>query len=158
MKNKVTHCIYAEKVYQGVCVKNVSFGFAHLAVALKQPWMSKYLLRQRKIQSHQEDWPVNGMEPDNILSDQMQVCRPQLVELFAAFSVAVIANTGNIVGQRIQPYIGYVLWIKADRNAPGKGSSGNAQILKSWKKEVIHHLIFAGYRLDKVWMLINIVN
>ena len=43
MKHKVTHCIYAEEIYQRICIKNISLGFAHLAITLKQPRMTKYL-------------------------------------------------------------------------------------------------------------------
>ena len=98
------------------------------------------------------------METDNILTDQMQVCRPVFLKLVSAVSVAVIADTGNIVGQRIQPYIGNMLWIERYRNTPVKGSSGYTQILKSWKKEVVHHLILSGNRLDKLWMRINVLD
>ena len=41
--------------------------------------MSEYLLRQRLAQCHQENRPVDGMEPDDILTDQVQVCWPQLL-------------------------------------------------------------------------------
>ena len=76
MKNKVTNCINAEEIYQFICVKDVSFGFTHFSVSLKQPWMSEYLFWKRKIQCHQKDWPVNCMEANDIFSDQMQICRP----------------------------------------------------------------------------------
>ena len=76
MQDEVADCIHAEEFYQVICIQHISLGFAHLAVALQQPRMSEYLLRKRQIQGHQEDRPVNGMETDDILSDQMQVCRP----------------------------------------------------------------------------------
>ena len=80
MQNKVTYRIHSKEIYQFIRIQNISFGFAHLAVALQKPRMSEYLLRKRKSQSHQEYRPVNGMETDDILSDQMKVCRPVLVE------------------------------------------------------------------------------
>src|SRR5699024_4663178 len=61
-------------------------------------------------------------------------------------------------GQRIQPYIDHVLWIKVHRNSPFKGGSGYAQILKSREKEIIHHLILSGYRLDKLRMFVDILD
>ena len=56
------------------------------------------------------------METDNILSDQMQVCRPELLELLGAVAVAVITDTGNVVGQCIQPYISNVFRIEGNRD------------------------------------------
>ena len=120
--------------------------------------MAEYLLGKRKIQGHKENRPVNSMETDNVLSDQMKVCRPELMKLLRTVSVTVIANTGNVVGQSIQPYISNVLGIKGNRNSPAESSSGNTQILKPWEKEIVHHLIFSGYWLNKLRMVINILN
>ena len=47
MKHEVTYCIYAKEIYQSICIENISLGLAHLAIALKQPWMTKYLLWKR---------------------------------------------------------------------------------------------------------------
>ena len=69
MKHKIAHRIHPEEIHQGIGVKHISLGLAHLAVSLKKPGMTEYLLRQGKIQRHQENGPVNGMETDNILSD-----------------------------------------------------------------------------------------
>ena len=80
--------------------------------------MAKYLFGQWKTQRHQKNGPVNGMETDDVFSDQVQICRPQLVKLLTAFAVAVIANTGDVVGQRIQPYIGHMFGIKGQPEFP----------------------------------------
>ena len=50
MKYEVANCIYTEEVYQFICIDYISFGFTHLTIALKKPWMSKYLFRKRQIQ------------------------------------------------------------------------------------------------------------
>ena len=82
--------------------------------------MAEYLLWQRQIQRHQEDRPVNRMETDDILTDQVQVCRPVFLEHLGAFPIALIADSGDIVRQRIQPYIHHMLRIKIHRNSPLK--------------------------------------
>ena len=69
------------------------------------------------------------MEPDDILTDQMQVCGPQLLVLLGAVAVCIVADTGDVVGQRIQPYIDDMLGVESHRNTPGKGSTRYAQIL-----------------------------
>ena len=120
--------------------------------------MAKYLLWQRQIQSHQEDRPVNGMETDDILSDQMQICRPVFLEHLTAVAITVIAKSGDIVRQRIQPYIGDMIRIEGDRNSPVEGGSGYTQILKSWKQEVVHHLVLSGNRLNELWMIVDVLD
>ena len=69
MQDEITDRIHTEKFHQIIGIHYISLGFAHLAVALKKPGMTEYLLRQRLAQSHQEDGPVNGMETDDILSN-----------------------------------------------------------------------------------------
>ena len=88
----------------------------------------------------------------------MQICRPLLLKQITGFSVTLIADTGNIVGQRIQPYINNVFLIEINRDTPFERGSGNAQILQSGKQEIVHHLVFAGYRLDKFRMAVDMVD
>ena len=82
--------------------------------------MPEHLLRQRQAQRHQEDRPVNRMETDDILSDQMKVRGPQLPELLCAVPVRVISDPRDIVGQRVQPHVGHMLRVKVNRAAPLK--------------------------------------
>ena len=120
--------------------------------------MTKDLPGQRNIQSHQKDRPVNGMEANNILANQVQIRRPVLCPKFAVVSVRIITKTGNVIGQCIQPYIGHMLGVKGNRDSPAERGTGNAQILKPRKQEVIHHLIFPGNRLNKLRMRMNMVD
>src|SRR5699024_3406148 len=136
MKNEITNGIYAKEIYQLIRIENISLGLAHLSISLEQPWMAEYLFGQRKSQSHQQNRPVNGMKTDDVLSDQMQVRRPVFFKLLCAVTIAVITDAGDVIGQRIQPYIDHMLWIKIHRDSPFKGGSGYTQILKSREKEI----------------------
>ena len=98
------------------------------------------------------------METDDIFSDQMQVRGPVFLKLFAAFAAAVISDTCDVIGQRVQPYINHMLLIKSNRNPPFKRSTRHAQILQARKQEIIHHLIFPGYGLNKLRMRIDMRN
>ena len=51
-----------------------------------------------------------------------------------------------------------MLRVKIYWNPPFEGCTGNAQILKSRKEKIVHHLIFTGNRLNKLRMLIDICN
>ena len=81
-----------------------------------------------------------------------------LLKQLTAVAVTVISDTGDVVGQCIQPYIYDMLRIKVDRNAPFEGSSGYTQILQTRQQEVVHHLVFSGYRLNKLRMCIDMLN
>ena len=120
MEYKVTNRIHSKEINQLIRIKHISFRLAHLSVSLKQPRMSKYLLWKWKIQCHQEDRPVNGMETDDIFSDQVKVCRPEFVKLLSTISLCIISDSCNIVCQSIQPYIHNMLWIKINRDSPLK--------------------------------------
>ena len=82
--------------------------------------MSEYLFRKGQIESHQEDGPVNGMETDNVLADQMQVSRPVFLKLLCALPVTVISDSGDIVCEGIQPHIHHVFRVKIYRDSPLK--------------------------------------
>ena len=88
----------------------------------------------------------------------MKIRRPVLLEQVAGLAVTVVTDAGNVVGQRIQPYIGYMLRIKGYRNTPGKRSTGYAQILQTRKQEIVHHLIFTGNRLNEFRMGIDMLD
>ena len=98
------------------------------------------------------------METDNIFTNKVQVCRPELFELLCALTVTVIANSCDIVGKGIQPYIYHMLRIKVYRDSPFKGCSGYTEILKSREKEVVHHFILTGFRLNEIRMCVDIVD
>ena len=98
------------------------------------------------------------MEADNILSYQMQISRPELVILLRAFPITLISDSCNIVGQCVKPHINHMPVIKVYRNAPLKGSSRYTQILQPRQKEIVHHFILTGYRLNKFRVGIDVLN
>ena len=98
------------------------------------------------------------METDDILSDKVKVAGPELVEKLLVISVNIVAKTGNIVCKGVKPYVNNVLWIEIHRDSPLEGGSGYAEILKTRLKEVVYHLILTGNRLDKLWMLLDMLH
>ena len=95
MQNKVSDRIHAEYMDQIIRIEDVALGLGHLAVRLQQPRMSEYLLGKRQIQAHQEGGPVDGMEADDVLADQVKVSRPVLLidaaGLFVSLAHAVLS-------------------------------------------------------------------
>ena len=80
----------------------------------------------------------------------MQVRRPQFPKLLRAVAVSIVSYTGDIVCQRIKPYVSNMLRIKINRDSPFKGGSGYAQVLQAREQEVIHHLVLSGHRLNEL--------
>ena len=68
MQHVIAHRIHPEEVHQVVRVDHVPPGLAHLAAVHQKPGMAEYLLRQGLVQGHQEDGPVDGVEPDDVLT------------------------------------------------------------------------------------------
>ena len=166
MQHKITDGIHAEEGNQIIRIQHIPPGFAHLhalavcflRIGLKKPRVSEYLLRQRKPQSHQHDRPVDRMEAENILSDQMKIRRPELPEQFAALSVRIISKSRDIVAERVNPDIHDMLIVKIHRNSPFEGSPGYTQILQARYQKVIHHLILPGFRLNELRMAVDMIN
>ena len=90
MQYEITHSVNTENINKIICIDHITLGFTHLAVALKQPWMTKYLLRKWKIKCHQHDRPINRMETQYVFTDQMQICRPKLLIKILAIFQSVI--------------------------------------------------------------------
>ena len=94
------------------------FGLGNLFAAQQQPAVTQNLLRQRQVCTHQHGRPDHRMEPDDFLAHQVHVRRPVFV---IQFRFIRIAQCGDVVGQRIQPYIDDMLFIDRNRNPPVKG-------------------------------------
>ena len=85
----------------------------------------------------------------------MHICRPVFLVKLAVIAVRLVAECGDIVGERINPDIDDVLVIERNRNAPLDRGTGNAEILESLLNEVIEHFLLACLRIDKVRILLD---
>ncbi len=78
--------------------------------------MHEDLLGQLDARRHQERRPVHGVEPDDVLTDHVQIGRPEPAE---QFRVGVgEADTGQVVGQRVHPHVHDVVGMTGHRDAP----------------------------------------
>ena len=110
-------------------------GLGDFFPAQKQPAMSEYLLRQRQTRAHQHRRPDDRVETHDFLPHQMHVGRPIFV---VKFSVVRIAQSRNVVCQRVQPYINDMLFVERHRDTPVKGRTRNAKIVQSLFDEGNH--------------------
>ena len=152
-QQEIADSVSTKFVNQAQRVNNIAFRLGHLVAFYNQPAMSVYFFRQRLTHSHQHNRPNDSMETHDFLTYQMQACRPVFLEFFR---IAAVADTGEIVQQRIEPYIYNMFFIERYRNAPVESCSGNAQVFQTLFDEV-NHLIAAADRLDKIRMSFNIL-
>ena len=119
-----------EEVYEVVGVDDVAFGLAHLVGGEEEPGVAEDLFRQRQVEAHQEDRPVDGVEPEDVLADDVQVGRPELFKLLGR-AVGVVADGGDIVVEGVQPDVDDMLRVEVNRDAPFKGSAADAEVLEA---------------------------
>lgn len=155
-QQEVTQCVYAVTFCQNVWVNYVALGFAHLAAVQKQPAMTVNLLWQRQIQCHQDSRPDDGMETNDLFTNEVYVSRPVFFEIM--IFIVLVAQSVDVVGKSVNPNINNMSWIKVNRNAPAEGGTGNAQILKSWFNEVVYHLVDTAAWLEEVSVFQQILN
>ena len=77
--------------------------------------MAKHLLWQRQIGRHQERWPIDGVETDNILTDDMDIGRPETCIITVLIGKTQSRQIGR---QRIDPHIHDMPWRTRHRHAP----------------------------------------
>mmetsp|Transcript_116734 Transcript_116734/g.203063 ORF Transcript_116734/g.203063 Transcript_116734/m.203063 type:complete len:286 (-) Transcript_116734:507-1364(-) len=81
---------------------------------LGPPPMSYNALRQRKISSHQESWPINGMELQDIFANHVEIRRPAMHLVFV-LGLGLAHNGGSaVIGERIQPHVDAVLLLRLE--------------------------------------------
>ena len=129
VQDVIAHRVHTKVPDKVVGIDDVARGLGHLAVADQKPRMAEDLFGQFLAQRHEEDRPIDGVEADDILADEMDVRRPELLKVLVMVAVRVPAAEGDIVGQRVQPDVDNVLPVKCDRHAPVEGGTGDAQVL-----------------------------
>ena len=123
--------------------------------------MSKDLLGQRKIKRHKEDRPVYSVESEDILTDNMNVTGPVFLEMLRLLLiglVGIVTESCDIVGKRVKPNVNHVLIVKSNGDSPFERGSGNAEILKSRLEEVVDHLLFAGFGLNELGVVLDMLH
>ena len=107
--------------------------------------MAVDLLRQGHLHAHKHSGPNNGMEADDLLTHEVDICRP----ILGIIVVLVIeeSQSGGIVKQGIYPNVNNMTGIKVHRYTPSKAGTGHTQILQAGINEIIDHFIDTAPRL-----------
>ena len=113
-KGVIAHAVNADVLGELICVNNVALGLGHLIRAEIEPRMTEYLFGQGQIKCHKENGPIDGVEADDVLTYNVNVGGPILTEMLALLLVGlvgIVADGGDVVGERIKPYVSYVLGV-----------------------------------------------
>ena len=84
----------------------------------------------------------------------MHVCRPFLFVQVARIAVRIESDTGDVVGERVEPDVNDVAFVESYGNTPRERGSRHAKVLKSGFQKVVDHLVFAGYGNDEIGMFV----
>ena len=151
-QKEISDGVHAVAVAEDHRVYHIALGLGHLAaVSEQEPAVAVDLLGQGKIQSHQDRGPNNGVEPYDLLADEMDIRRP----VFPVIGVVAgaVAHGGDVVGQSVQPNVNHMLGVKIHRNPPGEAGSGYTQVIQA-VFDKLDHLVFPALRLDKVRLIL----
>jgi hypothetical protein len=139
-QQEVAQRVQAEFLDQRQGVDGVAEGFGHLLPLDGPPAVREYPPRRRDPRGLEEGRPVDRVEADDVLADEMHVRRPEPPTLGGLVRVA---GRGDVVRQRIQPHVHHVRRVARHRNAPSEGGAADREVLESGPHEA-HHLVPAG--------------
>lgn len=103
----------------------VAGGFGHLFVVHRPVGVGQKLPGQGEFQGHQESGPVDGVEPNDVLADDLAVGRPHRTRLVRATTTKRVAGHCQVVQQRIQPHVYRLAVVAGHRNPPRQARRGS---------------------------------
>src|ERR1700675_2523664 len=131
-------------MHDGPRANDVAERLAHFGAVHEQPAMRPDLFRQREAGGHQKCRPVNGVEANDFLADEMEIGRP-----VSRFLVIRAADSAEICGERIEPDIKDVRLFARNWNAPANRGAGDAEIPEAAFDET-ENFVAARFRLDEL--------
>ncbi len=112
--------------------------------------MPEHVLRQRCVDRHEHRRPDDRVEADDFLADEVHVARPVAFVFFHAFARQLWkTQSGDVVGQRIEPHVDDVLFVERHRNSPVEAAPGNTQVFEPLVDKG-QHLVDAALRLEEI--------
>jgi len=123
----VAGLVEAEGVHQVFRGDDIADGFGHFLAVHIDEAVGEDGFWQRQSGGHQEGRPVDAVEADDVLADDVEIGRP----VFGKFAVRIrVADAGDVIGQRVQPDIHDVFFIARHRHAPVEGGAGDGEVLQ----------------------------
>src|SRR5207247_8972944 len=84
------------------------------------------LLRQLVAGREQQGRPVDAMETEDVLPDQVADVRPELIA--EVLSLACVRERAEVVDEGVYPDIDHLLFVPGDRHAPRLPGAADAEV------------------------------
>ena len=118
--------------------------------------MADDVLWQRQAEGVKHDWPVDGVETNDFLTNHVDIGWPELLE--KTVIITAVTEGRNIVGQGVDPDVNHVLRIVWYLDPPVEGGPGNGEVFQARLQEVIDHFVHPGVRFDEVRVFLVVVH
>ncbi len=128
-QEEVAHGVGAELVEVGPRVHDVAQGLAHLVRVLHPPAVAEDVLGQGQARAHEEGRPVDGVEAQDVLADEVHLGGPEGLVLHRL--VRAEPQGRDVVGEGVEPDVEDVLLVAREGDAPGDGGAGDGQVLEA---------------------------
>ncbi len=137
--------VHAERGDELVGPDDVARGLGHLPRVAQPPAVAHDLPRDAEAGRHEERGPVDGVEPQDVLPDDVDARPVALVErrVFRAEP-----ERGDVVHERVEPDVDDVARAVRERDAPLDGRPGDREILEPGLHERAH-LVEAALGIDE---------
>lgn len=110
---------------------------------------------------HEQARPNDGVEPQDILSNNVDIAGPELLDSFLSVTVgSKVIDSGQIVGEGIDPHIHNVLVTKSfwNTDAPRKGGSTDGQVSEGIRRQSAQNVVSVLLGSDKVWVVLDVLD
>ena len=142
--------VQAEGVDEVEGVDDVADGLRHLLTGVEEEAVGVDAPRQLDAGAHEERGPVDAVEADDVLADDVDVGGPPLRELLV---VVREAGGGDVVRQGVDPHVHHVLVVAGHRHTPVEGGAGDREVLEPGGDEG-GDLVAAGVGADELGMVL----
>jgi hypothetical protein len=175
-RDVIAECVEAPFLNDGDGIDNVAGGFADFLAVLLPPTVNEQLFRQGEAHGFEHDRPIDRMEFENILADDVDVGGPKRnflleagargertffeAERFGDGGIAIRGGNRDVIHERVEPDIGDISRIERDRNSPGEARGGacDAEIFEFVVFEEAKDFVTAVGRDDEVRILFDVID
>ena len=150
----VTEGVEAPLVDDADGVDNVAGGLGELLSVLLPPAVGEHLLRERDSGGMEHDGPVDGVELDDVLADDVDVGRPEFGAVRGTRRVPIPERGGSgavaeghgdrvVIGEGVEPDVGHPFGGEGQGNAPAEAAGGtrDAQVFELLRAEEAEDLV-----------------
>ncbi len=143
-------------------IDNVAGGFGEFVAVFLPPAVGEDLAWERGAQGVEHDGPVDGVELDDVLADDMEIGGPEVgavgggrtvmgAESGQGDGIAEGCGDGEVIGEGVEPHVGDPFRGEGKRDSPGKtaGGPGDAEVFETFGAEEAEDFVSADAGFDE---------